>query len=250
VAESAGSTRVQLCGTFAIELHGRRVDDALPGRQGRLFFAYLCLHRHQPVSRDALIEALWSGSPPPAAPAALTVLASKVRAAVGPDILRGRGTLSMALPEPAYVDVEVAASAVHTAESAIARQDWRRAWSSSLTAQFVARRPLLSDIDASWVEAWRRRLADIHARSLECYVTACLELRGPELPAAERAARDLVTVAPLRETAHLLLMRALAARGNVAEALAAYERLRVLLREELGVNPGPLVQEAYAELLT
>jgi len=35
------SARVQLCGTFAVELLGRRVDNLLPGRQGRLLFAYL-----------------------------------------------------------------------------------------------------------------------------------------------------------------------------------------------------------------
>jgi DNA-binding SARP family transcriptional activator len=56
-------------------------------------------------------------------------------------------------------------------------------------------------------------------------------------------------VAPLRETGHLLLMRALAAAGNVAEALAAYERLRVVLREELGVDPCRAVQDAHTDLL-
>ena len=84
---------------------------------------------------------------------------------------------------------------------------------------------------------------------MECYATACLELGGPELPGAERAARELLELAPLRETGHLLLMRALAASGNVAEALAAYERLRVLLRDELGVDPCRAVQDAHAELL-
>jgi DNA-binding SARP family transcriptional activator len=44
-------------------------------------------------------------------------------------------------------------------------------------------------------------------------------------------------------------MRVLAASGNVAEALAAYERLRVLLREELGVNPSQTVQDAHTKLL-
>jgi len=44
--------------------------------------------------------------------------------------------------------------------------------------------------------------------------------------------------APFRESAHLLLMRTLAARGNVAEALAAYERLRILLRDERQPEPG------------
>ena len=55
---------VQLCGTFAVELSGRRIDALLPGRQGRLLFAYLALSRLQPVSRDALVDALWGAAPP------------------------------------------------------------------------------------------------------------------------------------------------------------------------------------------
>jgi SARP family transcriptional regulator, regulator of embCAB operon len=154
------------------------------------------------------------------------------------------------LPELAQVDVETAASALHAAESAIARLDWRRAWTVALSALFVARRVFLPEADTAWAESWRRRLGETHARALECYATACLELGGAELPAAERAARELLDVAPLRETGHLLLMRTLAARGNVAEALAAYERLRVTLREELGVDPSRAVQETYTDLLT
>jgi DNA-binding SARP family transcriptional activator len=240
---------VQLCGTFAVELAGRRIDDAFPGRQGRLLFGYLILSRPQRVSRDALVDAMWGDSPPAAAGAALSVLVSKVRAAVGPEVLRGRTELFLTLPEPAYVDVETAASALHAAESAISRSDWRRAWMLSLTAQFVARRRFLPESDAVWADSRRRRLAETYARALECYATACLELGGPELPGAERGARELLEVAPLRETGHLLLMRALAARGNVAEALTAYERLRVLLREELGVDPCRAAQATYADLL-
>jgi DNA-binding SARP family transcriptional activator len=243
------SARVQLCGTFAVELSGRRVNQALPGRQARLLFGYLTLFRLQPVPRDTLVEALWGDAPPPEAGAALSALVSKVRGAVGPDVLRGRTELSVTLPEPAYVDVEVAMSALHAAESAVALRDWRRAWSSSLTAQLVARRRFLHEAKTPWAESWRRRLAEVHARALECYAAACLGLGGAELPGAERAARELLEVAPLRETGHLLLMRTLAARGNVAEALAAYQRLRILLREELGVNPCRAVQDAYTQLL-
>jgi DNA-binding SARP family transcriptional activator len=118
-----------------------------------------------------------------------------------------------------------------------------------VTAQLVTARPFLPEA-GGWAEAWRRRLADMRTRALECYAAACLELGGPELPGAERAARELLEIAPLRETGHLLLMRTLAARGNVAEALTAYERLRVLLREELGVDPSRIVQDAHARLLT
>jgi DNA-binding SARP family transcriptional activator len=91
-------------------------------------------------------------------------------------------------------------------------------------------------------------LADAGIRALECYTTACLQLGGSELAAAERAARELVTTAPMRETGHLLLMRTLA-RGNEAEALAAYEQLRVLLRDELGTTPSARVRSYHLELL-
>jgi DNA-binding SARP family transcriptional activator len=139
-------------------------------------------------------------------------------------VLRGRTELTVALPEPAYVDVEDAFAALHAAEPALAREDWRRAWAPALTAQFVARRRFLPEAEQPWSDPWRRRLADVHVRALECYATACLRLGGGELAATERAARELLEVAPLRETGHLLLMESLAARGNVAEALAAYER--------------------------
>jgi DNA-binding SARP family transcriptional activator len=238
-----------LCGTFAVELAGRRVEDALPGRQGRLLFGYLVLSRNQRLHRDMLVDAVWGETPPGGAGAALSVLVSKIRAAVGPDIIRGRTDLSMHLPEPAHVDVETAASALHVAETAIATHDWRRAWSPALAARFAARRRFLPEAETPWAESWRSRLSDMHARALECYATACLELGGSELPGAERAAQELLEVAPLRETGHLLLMRTLAARGNVAEALQAYERLRILLRDELGIDPGRAVQDTYAELL-
>ena len=221
----------------------------LPGRQGRLLLAYLVLARPQPVSRDLLIDALWATALPNAAGSAVTVLVSKVRGVVGPEVLRGRADLRVALPEPARVDVEVALSALHQAESAVALGDWRRGWPAALAAQYVARRPLLPEADATWAEMWRRRLAEVHARALECYATACLGLGGTELPAAERAARTLVELAPLREAGHLLLMRAHVSRGNVAEALAAYGRLSTLLREELGVSPCAAAQQLYAELL-
>jgi DNA-binding SARP family transcriptional activator len=244
-----GSTRIQLCGAFAVELDGRRVDPLLPGRQGRLLVAYLALSRHQRVSREALVAALWGDAPPSGAGSALNAVVSKVRAALGPDVVRGRTDLSLVLPEPAIVDVEVAVSSVHAAETAVTLGEWRRAWSSALPAHFVARRRLLPESDAPWVESWRRRLTDVHVRALECYAAVCVELGGPELPGAERAARELVELAPLRETAHLLLMRTLAARGNVAEALAAYEHLRALLRDELGVSPSRAVQDAHVQLL-
>jgi SARP family transcriptional regulator, regulator of embCAB operon len=62
------SARVQLCGTFAVELLGRRVDNLLPGRQGRMLFAYLVVSRLLPVSRNSLIDALWGDARRPTPP--------------------------------------------------------------------------------------------------------------------------------------------------------------------------------------
>lgn len=59
------STRVQLCGSLAVEVCGRRAETALPGRQGRLLFAYLAVNRQRSVSRDELADALWASGRPP-----------------------------------------------------------------------------------------------------------------------------------------------------------------------------------------
>jgi DNA-binding SARP family transcriptional activator len=53
----------------------------------------------------------------------------------------------------------------------------------------------------------------------------------------------------VRETGHRLLMEALAATGNVAEALQVYDELRCLLRDELGVAPAAELQALHQRLL-
>src|SRR5438046_1840671 len=50
-------------------------------------------------------------------------------------------------------------------------------------------------------------------------------------------------------SAHRLLMRALEAQGNVAAALAVYDQLRCLLRDELGTAPGAQTQALHKQLL-
>ena len=248
--ERTENTYVQLCGRFVIELHGRRVEQRVPSRQGRAVFAYLVLQRPHTVGRDELIEAIWAGRPPANHASALTVLLSKLRAAVGADVLAGRGRVQVVLPAGARVDVEEALAALHRAESAVVQGDWARAWVAALCARYVAARPLLPGVDdLPWLDAWRRRLDDALDGALEAYAAACLGLGGTELAGAERAARRLLEHNPLRETGYRLLMQALAARGNVAEAFQVYERARTVLRDELGIPPGPAIHEVHATLL-
>jgi DNA-binding SARP family transcriptional activator len=55
---SSRLVRIQVCRPLAVERDGQRLDGLLPGRQGRLLFAYLVVNRHRQVPRDELAEAL------------------------------------------------------------------------------------------------------------------------------------------------------------------------------------------------
>jgi len=240
--------RIQICGPIVVERDGERLESALPGRQGRVLFAYLVVHRDRLVPRTEIVDALWPTGGPEAADAALSVLLSKVRKALGPEQLEGRGTVRLVVPD-ASVDLDDATAAIHRAESAATQGQWERAWASAQVALFTARRGFLPGEDSIWIDQVRRSLDDIHVRALEAYGAAGLGLGGTELAAARDAARTLVAIAPLRESGHRLLMRSLAAEGNVAQALRAYEELRCLLRDELGIDPSPPTRDLYESLL-
>jgi DNA-binding SARP family transcriptional activator len=207
-----------------------------------VLFAYLALNRDRAVTRDELVEALWPYDTPAAAASALTVLVFKVRAVLVAQMLSGRSELRLNLPSDARIDVEDAFAAVHEAQSAIALGDWRRAWGPALRAQFITRRRLLPEHDTPWLDQWRQRLDEVHDRAVEAYAASCLGIGGTELPGAERAARSLLERSPMRETGYALLMDALAARGNVAEAMRIYDRARTVLDQELGITPGRAIR--------
>jgi DNA-binding SARP family transcriptional activator len=114
---------------------------------------------------------------------------------------------------------------------------------------FVAGRPFLPGEEATWIEELRRRLADLHVRATEAYAHAGLGIGGTELAAAIRAGRQLTRLEPYRETGYRLLMAALAAEGNKAEALRVYEELRTRLRDDLGVAPSDQTQALHLQLL-
>ena len=231
-------------------MHGERVERRLPGRQGPLMFAVLLHNRGRAVARGELIAALWPDEAPADPDHALHALVSKVRQAVGRDTLTGRRELTLSLPDDADVDVERAHAAAERAYAALADGDRSAAWEAAQSAVEIARRGFMVGHDAPWVEERRRELDELRLGALETAARAGVELGGPHLMGAERAARELIKEAPLREAGHRLRMQALAARGDTAEALAAYEDLRVLLRDELGTAPGEAVRALHERLLT
>lgn len=238
--------RIQLCGRLAASVDDTLVERRLPGRQGRLLFAFLVLHRLRAVSRDELVDALWPEDAPPAADAALSALLSKLRRLVP---LEGRGEVRLVLPDPAWVDVETAYASLHRAEAAAERSDSHDAWVAARIAQHIAVRPFLAGDETHWVEDVRRDLEGVYLRALEVAGSAALAIGGSEVRTAERSARALVRAAPYRESGYRLLMQTLAADGNTAEALRVYDVLRSRLREELGASPSRQTQDLHRSLL-
>jgi DNA-binding SARP family transcriptional activator len=248
------STRIQLCGRFVVRIDGERIEDRMPGRQGRLLFAYLAAKPDRVASRDELAEALWPTQVPSAPEMALSALLSKLRRLLGEDRLEGRSEIRLLLPGDALIDVETARNAIHLAESQLATGAWRSGhWSDVYvpinTARYISERLFLRAEEGPWVEQMRGELDDICVRALECGARLGLEVGGSQGPIAERWARMLVERAPYRETGYCLLMRTLERDGNLAEAMRVYDDLRGRLREELGTTPSADVQEIHGRLL-
>jgi DNA-binding SARP family transcriptional activator/tetratricopeptide (TPR) repeat protein len=242
-------TRIQLCGRLSVELDGVELVQSLRGKQVPLLLAYLVLNRDRPVGREELIGALWPETAPRSQDAAMRTLLSRLRSALGRDIVSGRDELGLSLPEPAWVDVEAAASEVWRAQRALDGGDARAAWALAQVPLNIASRGLLPGTHATWLEPRRQELSDIRLQALEVIGRAGLSLGGTQLGSVERAARTLIDTEPYRESGYVLLMAALEAQGNVAEAMRVFEQLRALLRDELGIAPSPEAIQAHERLL-
>jgi SARP family transcriptional regulator, regulator of embCAB operon len=229
---------------------GRRIEQRLPGRQGRLLFAYLVVNRDRVAGRDELADALWPQGLPSAPDLALSALLSKLRRLLPDDALVGRSQIRLELGRDVRVDVEAARDGIHRAEALIAGRDWYAAIGPTLVAYNIGQRRVLPGEEGHWIEELRRELEEIRVRALECTARRSLGLGGPEVAVAERTAKRLIDLSPYRESGYAVLMEALERQGNIAEALRVYESLRGLLREELGATPSPPVQRVHQRLLT
>jgi predicted ATPase/DNA-binding SARP family transcriptional activator len=246
--------RVRVCGGLVVEVDDRQVPQRLfGGRQGRLVLAYLILERHRSVSRDELAELLWAADLPESWGSSLSVVLSKLRrmlaeAGLDPAVALSSttGSVQLHLPDGTWVDLEVAAGAVAAAEAAVRAGDAAAAARAGDEAAAIASRGFLSD-DCDWVSVQRERLRDLQVRAVHAQAEAHL-LAGHRGPAVN-SAREALAVDELREASYRLLMRALAAAGERAEALRVWERCRIALAEELGVDPDSETEAVYLGLL-
>jgi len=243
------ATRISLCGELVIELAGRRMEAALGEGRERALFGFLVLNRARALARDQLIDALWEDHPPDSPAAALSTVLSRLRRALGPEIVEGRLAISMRLSADAWIDVEAAAHHAREAKAVLEAGDAPRCLGCAKAAADVAGQRLLPGLEYKWLEQSRRELEEVRLNALELIGRAGLALGAAGFEEAERAARSLIEAQPYRETGYSLLMELHAARGNPAEALLVYDLLRVLLREELGTVPGTPIVTLHERLL-
>jgi DNA-binding SARP family transcriptional activator len=242
-----------LTGNVSAESDDRLVPEgALPGRQGRVLLAALAWERDRALGADEVAGIVWDDAPPQAWDVSLRALASKLRSALSSlgDQVRidhGVGAYHLRLPADAWVDVEGAGAAVHAAETALRDGDLARATGEALVANAIARRPFLHGEDGTWIRARRDHLDALRFRALEVRGRSALA-RGYAINAVTDA-ELIIEGDPYRETAYALLMRAQAATGNGAQAIATYERLRTRLRDDLGIGPSPATEEVYLQIM-
>jgi DNA-binding SARP family transcriptional activator len=226
-----------------------------PARQGRRLWAFLVLHRHQPAGRSDVAAAVWGDAIPDAWDDALSALVSRLRrslrtvaaACPEPAIRGGEGRYLLVLPPGSVVDLERATAALHRAEVLARQGEPGAALAEARVATEISARGFLNGEGGAWVEGQRRLLEEARVHALECTVAAELERGNASL--AEREAELLVALAPLRESGHQLLMRALVASGNRGQAVVAYERCQRLLREQVGIAPSPQTERLYRQLM-
>jgi DNA-binding SARP family transcriptional activator/tetratricopeptide (TPR) repeat protein len=248
-SEPQARTRGRLCGPLGLEIDGLDVARGLPGGQATALLCYLLASPDQGADRDELIAVLWPESPPRDPQGALRPILSRLRRVVEPAVIEGRDRLRLLLPEPVWLDVDEATRRLEAARAAARRGRWESVRKDSEATARLLRPGFLPGLDGDWVDVRRREVEELLLEALELFARGALTVGPPDLGAAERASRELIARSPYRETGYRFLMEALAAGGNVAEALRAYDDLRVLLRDELGAAPAGEVQALHQRLL-
>jgi predicted ATPase/DNA-binding SARP family transcriptional activator len=218
------------------------------GQNSRSLLACLLVRANEVVPVDALIDAVWPRRRPADADNSLQTQVTRLRNVLEPDRARDRATAAggrIARDGAGYVlrcaDGELDALAF---EAASRRGDEALAAGRNADAADAAAEALgwwrgdeaLAGYAEHSFAAWRAaQLDERRLATIECGVEARLALGQHRELVAELT--DLAERQPLRESLWGHLIVALYRSGRQADALRAYERVRVTLRQELGLNP-------------
>jgi predicted ATPase/DNA-binding SARP family transcriptional activator len=234
--------KFRLLGPLEVSCGGREIG--IGGSRQRALLALLLLQRNELVSRERLIDGLWGDEPPGTATNAVQVAVHSLRRLLGPERIVTRGTGYELRVAEGELDLDRFEQLVADALS----QSPPRRVETLREALALWRGPALADIGQpafagpEGARLEERRTAVIEQRidsELQCGLHA--ELVG------ELEAR--VVEHPYRERLRLLLMLALYRSGRQAESLDAYQAARRALLDDLGIEPGPALQELERAIL-
>src|SRR5581483_8920045 len=236
-------TEFSLLGPLQAAEDGRPLQ--LPPGKPSALLARLLLDANRVVSAETLVEGLWGESPPPSAGKVLQAHVSHLRKLLGRERIETRPPGYALRAEPEEIDlrrferlVESAGGTGSPERRAELLRDALALWRGPALAEFR---------QEPFAAAAARRLAELRLSALERRFEAELELGGHARLVAEL--EDAVSQEPLREPLRAALMLALYRSGRQAEALARYRDGRRLLVEQLGIEPGPALQDLERAIL-
>ena len=245
---------LQLFGPVSVELDGRPFNNFRTTKIQALLI-YLAVEPPIAQPREALMDLLWPAMPLESAQTNLRQIVYQLRKAIPEIDARGaNGTIPLILSERQTVQLnpEAAVTADVTAFSDLRETIVRHEHSDLAGCPFcqacteeavrLYRGPFLADFyleDSDTFEVWAYNRRVVYCRqvmdALAMLADSCL--RRAEFKRAQAYARQQLDLDNLDERAYRQLMEALAQEGRRHEALAVFEQLSRLLREELGMSP-------------
>ena len=214
----------------------------------RALLVLLLAQANYVVPSTRLIDELWGDDPAPSAANILQGAVSQLRKVLGKDAIDTRGAGYAVIVESNRLDVHVFERLADRGGSALDRGSFDEAAAALGEALALWRGESLADL------AGEPAVDQVAARLEELRVTVRERLLEAELARGRHddVLADVQALArehPLRERPHGLLMLALYRSGRQAEALEAYRATRARLVEELGIEPGPALQELEQQVL-
>lgn len=195
------------------------------------------------VSADRLIDDLWGEAVASTGRNTLQAKVSALRRAIGDaTFVAGRSGGYELDIDPRAVDALEVLRLTKSGEEAVAVPDM----SQHVLSMF--RGEILPDAgDGDWVVPHRARLTEVRQALIESSLAARLE--SGEVSGLIGDLESQISLNPLRESLWVLLITALYQDGRQSEALGAHRRVRGLLLDELGLDPGPALQEVERAVL-
>ncbi|SDC36148.1 Transcriptional regulatory protein, C terminal [Geodermatophilus telluris] len=232
---------------------GRPLD--VGGAKPRALLALLLAEAGRVVPVERIVTALWDDDPPPTVTGTLQAYVSHLRRVLEPERGPRQAARVLLTRAPGYlVQVDAAdldslrfAALVEDGDRALDGGDPARALTVLDRALELWRGEPLPELGEGPGAAERMRLAELHVHARERRGEALLGVGRADAAVGEL--QPLVAEHPLRERLWARLVTALYAADRQADALDALRRCTALLRDELGIDPGPELRELERAVL-